>query len=163
MNKVESLYKEYFNKPVPYSENWKYILFEKLNKKRFYRQKKYLTIGFAFVISVIITISSVSLYNNYIINKNNQYIKSILLSDTAIDFVTYENIGFLIEKYYLQNDSLFEDSNELKESIKNSLIVYYYLNNNNNNKTFKVTEQVLEETVTDIINYFNQRFEEGIL
>ncbi len=165
MKKVENLYKKYFDETVAYSDNWKYELLKKVRAKSFGKYKQYVRIAISSVLAIIIVLIGINLYNIHKINQEQEYIKSVLLSDSAIYFVMYKNIGLLIEIYYLQSYNTTTDTTELKENIKDSISLYYYIAKHNNSelKDMEITASLLDEVADNLVDYFKNNFQEGIL
>ncbi len=156
---VEEYYKKYFSEPVVYSDNWKQSLFRRLEstERNLYR---YLRPAIVFLLIFMITFSGIKIYEAYTIKQEKERIKSILLSESAYNFVLYENIAVLIDSYYIKSEPSESDIDEIQSRIKDALFTYLLINlqNHRNDKKIELMQEVIDEVATLYVNYFDENF-----
>jgi len=156
---VEEYYRKYFSEPVVYSDNWKQSLFKRLEstESNLYR---YLKPAIVFLLIFMIIFSGIKIYEAYTIKQEKERIKSILLSESAYNFVLYENIAVLIDSYYIKSEPSESDIDEIQSRIKDALFTYLLINikNHRNGEKIELMQEVIDEVATLYVNYFNENF-----
>lgn len=156
---VEKHYKRYFSEPIEYSDSWKERLLRRVEfiEGSFY---KYLKPAIVFLLIFVITFSGVKIYDTYTIKQEKEHIRSILLSESAYNFVLYENIAVLINTYYIKSEVSEFDIDEILSRTKEALFTYLLINfrAQRNGKRFEIIQEVIDEVATIYVNYFNDNF-----